>query len=134
MFNFAKNSLTLIAFALVTFLLALSFHEANAAGTTANVSWVAPTSYLDGSSLPASDIASYTVTWVGKSAALSGSKTVTGTSTTVTVPCDGTTFTVTVTTTATALYPSVTSDPSASKLYATGVACRPLAPTGLSVT
>lgn len=96
--------------------------EVWAAGTTATVSWTAPTSYIDNTPLPATDIASYTVLWTG------GSKTVTGLSTTVPVPCGSQTFTVIVTTTATAKYPSSTSDPSAPITYASGVTCRPNPP------
>jgi hypothetical protein len=106
-----------------------------AAGTTAKLSWVAPTAYTDGSTLPATDIASYTVTWAPAAGGTgpSGSTNVAGTAlaTTVSVPCGATTFTVAVTTTASAKYPNVTSTPTAPVPYATGVACAPNPPSGL---
>ncbi len=98
------------------------------AGIVANLSWTAPTAYLDGTAMPASDIASYTVTYVY------GGKTVTanfpaGTlSTTVSVPCGSTSFEVDVTTTATAVYPNAVSGQSNVVPYASGVACAPMAP------
>jgi ABC-2 type transport system ATP-binding protein len=36
---------------------------AAAAGTTANLSWTAPTTYVGGGALPASDVAYYTIAW-----------------------------------------------------------------------
>lgn len=99
-----------------------------AAGTSATVTWQPPTAYVDGSPLPAADIASYTVLWMG------GQKTVTGLTTTVPVPCGSQSFTVTVTTTSTAKYPNTTSDPSGSVNYASGVTCRPNPPTSVTAS
>lgn len=111
---------------------------AHAAGTTANVSWTAPTQYTDNSALPATDIDHYTITWApatGQSGP-SGSLNVAGnlTSTTVPVACGNTSFTVSVTTSATAKYPNATSAPSNLVPYATGVTCGPKAVTGVTVS
>ncbi len=108
-----------------------------AVGTSAHASWTAPTTYTDGSALPASDIASYTMSWApaGGQAGPSGSINVAATATTATVPvaCGSVTFTIAVTTTATAKYPSATSSPSSGVPYATGVTCSPNPPAGLTV-
>lgn len=110
-----------------------------AAGTTATASWKAPTVYTDGSSLPASDIDHYTLTWApaagSSGSGPSGSQNVpAGTLTaTVNVPCGSTSFTVAVTTTAAARFPSASSGPSSPVPYASGVACAPNPPTGLAV-
>jgi len=108
-------------FSLLALALTLSVY---AAGPTATVSWTPPTAYIDNSALPASDIASYTVSWNG------GSKTIAApaTTTTVPVPCGSQTFTVLVTTTSSAKYPATSSDPSAPITYASGVTCRPNPP------
>ena len=106
-----------------------------AAGNTAKVSWIAPTSYTDASLLPATDIASYTVKW-GPSSGLvgpSGSATVTTNSAVIPVACGSVSFIVSVTTTATALYPNATSASSSAVPYATGIACVPNPPSGITV-
>jgi len=104
--------------------------------TTANLTWVAPTQYTDGTALANGDIASYVVSWAPASGQTgpSGSVTVAGTltATTVPVPCGGTTFTVAAVTSATAKYPSVTSSPSNAVPYASGVTCGSNPPTGLT--
>lgn len=106
---------------------------ARAAGTTANLTWTNPATYVDGSPLPATDIAGYTITWSGPP---SGSLTLTaGSVTTATVPiaCGSVNFTVVVNTTATALYPSTSSSPSSPPAaYATGVKCSPNPVTGVT--
>jgi hypothetical protein len=130
--------LAIVAAALVT-LCSVAF----GAGTTANVSWTAPTAYVDGTALAASDIASYTVSWApatgqaGPSGSLKVSpaagSTAVPTLATVPVACGDVTFTVTVTTTASAHYPNMTSAPSSPVPYATGAQCVPNPPTGVQV-
>lgn len=108
-----------------------------AAGTTADVSWVMPTVYQDGTALPVADIASTTISWAPATGqeGPSGSVTVTspGTSAVVPVACGEVTFTAAVTTTASAKYPNATSGPSNGVPYATGVTCKPNPPSGLAV-
>lgn len=97
-----------------------------AAGTTANLSWTAPTSYSDGTALPASDIASYTLAWTATSPfAKAGTVSAASSALTATVStltCGTYNFTITVTTTATAYSPN-SSATSAPVLYNTGVTC-----------
>jgi hypothetical protein len=108
-----------------------------AAGTSATASWNAPVAYDDGSALPASDIANYTVSWgpATGQAGPTGSTNVPAGTTTAVIPvaCGTVTFTVSVTTTATAHYPNATSSPSTGVPYATGIACTPNPPSGLGV-
>jgi hypothetical protein len=113
-------------------LLVLITTAALAAGTTANLSWTVPAAYTSGAAMPASDIASYVISWApstGQSGP-SGALTVAAPATSATVPvaCGSTTFTVAVTTTATATYPNATSSPSNAVPYATGVTCQPVPP------
>lgn len=105
-----------------------------ASGTNANLSWIAPTTYNDGTPLDAID--HYTLTWspaTGQQGP-SGSLNVPGSSTKITVnlPCGSTSFTVSVTTGPGARYPSTTSSPTNPVPYATGVSCTPNPPTGLA--
>lgn len=107
------------------------------AGTTANLTWTAPTAYTDGTSLPAADLDHYTISWApaaGQSGP-TGSTTVAGnlTAATVPVPCGQVSFTLTVTTGASAHYPNATSGPAGPVPYVTGVTCQPNPPTGLAV-
>lgn len=115
----------------------LSVAVSIAAGATATASWVAPTTYSDGSSLPISDIDHYTLTWApasGQSGPSGSMNVAAGTiSQTVNALCGSTTFTISVTTTATARYPNATSTPSGPVPYASGIACTPNPPTGLAV-
>lgn len=117
--------------------LAVGIGVALAAGTTANVSWSAPTQYTDGSTLAPSDIDHFTISWAPAAGqpGVSGSQQVPATATTATVPvpCGSTGFTVTVTTTATAKYPNATSAPNSPVPYASGVTCGPKAVTGVTV-
>lgn len=107
-----------------------------AAGTTANLTWSAPTAYVDGTPLPAGDIDHYTATWspAAGQTGPSGSETIPGTAVAATapVPCGATTFVITVTTTATAHYPNATSGPSSQAPYVSGVQCSPNPPGGLA--
>jgi len=111
-----------------------------ATGTTANVSWIAPTQYADGETLTASQIDHYTITWTTNSSTgvggPTGSLTVPGTATTakIPVPCGGVNFSITVTTGANAVFPNTTSVPAGPVPYATGVTCAPNPPTGLAVS
>lgn len=108
-----------------------------AGGATANVSWTAPTTYTDGTTLPANDIASYTVSWVSTApGAAVQSKTVPGgtLATSVNVPCGSANFSVTVTTTATAAVPNATSGPDGPVTFASGVSCAPNPPGALAVS
>lgn len=119
------------------FALLLSPLAAYAAGATANLSWTAPTAYIDGEPLPAAQIDHYTITWTTASPAgvggPTGSLTVPGTATaaTVPVPCGSVNFSITVTTTAAAVFPNATSAPDGPVPYATGVTCGPNPVTGL---
>lgn len=107
------------------------------AGTTANVSWTAPTQYTDGSAIKSGDLDHYTISWAPASgqSGPTGSTTVAGTATSATVPvaCGSVSFTVTVTTSSTAVYANATSGPAGPVPYATGVACAPVPPGGLAV-
>lgn len=124
-------------FVLAVAMLALLAIKAYAAGTTANVSWTAPTTYTDGETLAASDLAYYTIAWspLSTGGAPAGMLKVIAPAITATVPvpCGGENFTVSVTTSATAKYPNATSAPSGAVPYASGVACTPNPPTGLTV-
>lgn len=108
-----------------------------AVGTTSTYTWVAPTAYLDGTPLPASDIDHYTLTWTGDKVqgGPSGSMNVPGGQLTavVPVPCGSTTATLTVTTGPGAHVPNSTSGPTSPVPYASGVACVPNPPTNLAV-
>lgn len=119
----------------VLIVLALLSYKAFAAGTTATLTWVAPTTYLDGSALPVAQIDHYTINWLPSAGnGTPGSMNVAGNVLTANVPlkCGNVTFTVSVTTTATATYPNATSAPSSDVPYATGVSCLPNPPTGLA--
>lgn len=102
-----------------------------AAGTTANLTWVPPTAYSDGSPLPSTDLATYTISFTKGTAAQTIHVAAPATSTTVSVSCGSTQFQISVTTTSTALYPNATSTPSGPVPYASGVVCAPLPPTNL---
>lgn len=121
---------------LVALLLTSLALAASTNGTqTATVSWTAPTQYTDGTTLAATDIANYTVSYV--TAASSTPKTVSvpaGTlTTTVAALCGTANFSVTVTTTATAVYPNATSSPGGPVPFVSSVNCVPNAPGGLTV-
>jgi hypothetical protein len=99
-----------------------------AAGPSATVTWTAPTAYIDGTVLPASDIDHYTVTPAG------GTSITTKTlSAVVPVACGSVAFSVTATTTATAAYPNTTSAPAGPVTYVSGVGCAPNPPDALAV-
>ncbi len=115
-------------------LLALLATVAQSAGTTANVSWVAPVLYTDGTTLTPSEIDHYTINWTLGGISQSQSAPAGTTSAVVTVNCGSTSFDIQVTTTATARYPNAMSGHSALVPYATGVQCVPTPPTGLKVT
>lgn len=120
--------------------LAIASPPAEAAGTTAHLSWtpslfyndcipVSPATTCNGTAIPLSDLKEYVVNWTG---AFTGSLRVSApaTSTDIPVPCSAVTFTVQEVTTASAKYPSSTSDPSSALPYATGVTCKPNPPVG----
>lgn len=118
---------------LLIFLLALSsIGVAVGAGTTANLAWTAPTAYLDGTTLPAADIAFYTVSYTFAGQAQTKVVNAPSVTTTVPVPCGGTTFSVSITTKSTAVYPNATSGSSNQVPYASGVSCVPNAPSNLT--
>lgn len=107
-----------------------------AAGTSANLVWVMPTAYNDGTAVPLADIAFTTITWTPKIAGgkISGSQQVKAPATSVSIPgltCGDFNFTASVTTTATALYPNGVSPTVGPVLYTTGLACAPNPPTAL---
>lgn len=109
---------------------------AMAAGTTANVSWTAPTVYTDGTALPATDIANYTINWSAASPyAASGSVTAASGLTIVvsSLTCGSYSFTVTVKTTATAYSPNAQST-TAPFVYNTGIVCTAPKPGTFTVT
>ena len=122
-----------LALALVS---ALSVGLAEASGTSAKVSWTAPTAYVDGTALPLSDLDHYTLSWAPATgqAGPSGSLTVAGNLSSVTVPvaCGSTSFSLTVTTGAAAKYPNATSAPAGPVPYVTGVTCAPNPPAALT--
>lgn len=142
----AKNYLLGLAAVLVLLAIlgALFYpYPSKAEGTTANVSWILPACYNDGtpavppatgcgtqSPLPPADILSVTVKWSGT---ITGQVTLTGapTATQVNIPCASTAFTVLVTTKPTAKY-SASSPESNPVTYATGVQCRPNPPTAVT--
>lgn len=107
------------------------------AGTSANVKWIAPTAYTDGSAVAAGDLDHYTLSWAPATgqAGPTGSVTIAGNLTAATVPvaCGEVTFTISVTTSASARYPNVTSGPGGAVPYVTGVTCTVNPPTGLAV-
>lgn len=107
------------------------------AGTTANLTWSAPTTYTDGSAIASGDIASYTISWAPASgqSGPTGTQSATASAVAATVPvaCGSVTFTISVTTSSTAKYPNVTSGPSNAVPYATGVTCTINPPSGLAV-
>jgi hypothetical protein len=125
-----KRLLGILAFALAS-TLTITY----GAGKTANLSWVAPTTYTDTTALPSSDIDHYTISWNGGTAGPTGSLTVPGTATTATVPvpCGSTAFSITVTTGSAAKYPNSTSSPAGPVPYASGITCAPNPPSGLAV-
>jgi hypothetical protein len=112
--------------------------SALAAGPTATLQWSNPTTYIDGTPLPVTDIASYTITWTRPgSSVTSGTLNVTGPATTATVPglvCGNFSFTMTVTTTAAAADPNATSNPTNAAPYATAIKCIPNPVTGVTVS
>lgn len=133
--SFVRNARDVFGMVLIVAALLWASH-AIAAGANATVGWSAVTTYTDGTPAPAADLKSYTVAWsAAASGGPSGQLTVPGSATTAVVPvgCGGVTFTVTVTTTATAKYPNITSNPSASVGYATGITCTINPPTGVTV-
>lgn len=108
-----------------------------AAGTTAQVTWTMPTTYVDNSALPVSDILETVVEWrrtVGGPVEGSVRVAAPAVATTVPVACGDALFTAYVITKSTARFPSAVGLPSSPPVaYATGVACVPKAP-GLSVS
>lgn len=112
--------------------------SAHAVGTSATLTWTLPTAYTDGTALPASQIASTVISWTRPTASIAtGSVVVDAPGVTVVVPglvCGDFKFTAHVLTTASATYPSAASAEASSTpaTYATGVACKPNPPTGLT--
>jgi hypothetical protein len=127
----------LLRSALLSCLVLLGVTLSWAAGTTAKISWSAPTTYTDTTALPVGDIDHYTLTWAPASGAGGpiGSMNVPGNLLTaqVPVPCGGTSFTVSVTTGPNAHIPNATSTPTNAVPYVSGIACVPNPPTGLVV-
>lgn len=106
---------------------------AKAASTSATITWIHPVAYVDGSSLPVSDIKETVVTWrrPGNSVVV-GTAHVAGPATTTVVTglvCGNFNFTA-----ATVVMTNSTSAETPPALYATGVVCAPNPPTGLKVT
>ncbi len=126
----------LFLFIIVGFIALMLSIRSYAAGATANLSWSAPPTYTDSEAMPAGDIGYYTIFWtpVAGGGPAAGSLKVTGaTSAVVPVPCGGETFSVSVTTSASAKYPNSSSAPSSAVPYASGIACTPNPPAGLTV-
>lgn len=131
---FVRNARDVFGMVLIVAALLWASH-AIAAGASATVGWSAAVTYSDGSAVPAADIKSFTVSWApAVSGGPTGSLTVPGTASTAVVPvgCGGVSFAVTVTTTAGAKYPNLTSAPSSSVPYATGITCTVNPPTGVT--
>jgi hypothetical protein len=115
----------------------LAASSALAVGTTANVAWTAPTTYSDGTALPATDIASYTITWspvspYAKAGTVTAASTA-GSATVTNLSCGSYNFTVTVTTSATAYSPN-SSATSPVVVYNTGIACVAPKPSSFTIT
>jgi hypothetical protein len=101
---------------------------------SATVTWIAPTTYVDGTVLPAASIDHYTITWpLAGGTSPSGSLISKTLSAVVPVVCGSVAFSVTVTTTAAALYPNSTSAPAGPVTYASGVSCAANPPGALAV-
>lgn len=131
-----KRSLSLFRVAVLILLPIIAVASAVASGITANVSWVAPTQYTDGTALAASDIDHYTVSACEVNApgtCVTATIKAPATTGTLAVVCSQYDFTVTVTTGANATYPNATSSPSSVVPYASGVSCTPKAVTGVTV-
>lgn len=127
-----KRFLSILRFAALILLPVIAV----ASGTTANVSWTAPTQYTDGTALAATDIDHYTVTACEVNApgtCVTATVKAPATTGTLAVVCGQYDFTVTVTTGASATYPNATSSPSSVVPYASGVSCTPKAVTGVTV-
>ncbi len=109
-----------------------------AAGPIATLSWSYPTTYIDSSPLPITDIATVTITWSKTvNGSIVGTKTVAAPATTAQVTglvCGSDFFRLTVTTTESAQEPSSTSDPTNPAIYAVGVSCKPNPVTGVTVS
>jgi hypothetical protein len=122
----------IVALFVAAFVLPLAVAASTNGTTTANLSWSAPTAYLDGTTLPASDIASYTITYQSSASATAPVHTLSfpaGTlSTTVAALCSSTNFTITVTTTASAVYPNATSSQGGPVPFVSSVNCAPNPP------
>jgi hypothetical protein len=137
--RYALEVLALLVFLVAVAILgaAMFAPRALAAGTNANLTWTNPSTYTDESPLPASEIREILIEWRRTAAGpVVGSVRVAGAPQSHTVPglaCGDFVFTVSVVTTASARYPSTTSDPSSPpSAYATGIACRPKAATGVT--
>lgn len=105
---------------------------AQAAGTSATVSWVLPTTYVDGSPLAASDIKEILIQWRRPGVpAVAGS---------IRAPAPGTSIVVnglvcgnfTFTAQTVMVLGATTSDETAPSPYATGVSCKPNPPSGVT--
>ncbi len=123
----------LFVIAVLAFLVLAMVAPANAAGTTANVSWTLPATYIDDSALPASDILETVVEWRRTAGGpVVGTVRVATPATSTAVPglaCGDFVFTAWVVTKASAKYPSATGQAYTPPVaYATGVACVPKAP------
>ena len=104
-----------------------------AAGQNAMVSWVLPTTYVDGTLLPATDIAFTSIFYTINGAPVHVVVNAPGTSTTVHMICGSSNFNLTVTTTASAHYPTTTSKPTANVFYDTGIKCAPNTPANFTI-
>lgn len=102
----------------------------------ATVSWLAPTAYMDGSTVAAGDLDHYTITWTSTgTGGPSGTLAVAGSSLAAVVPfvCGQANFVVTVTTSTTAKYPGITSGPAGPILLDSKVVCAINPPGALAV-
>lgn len=126
-----RHGFFLISVAAILIVIIASVSIARAAGTSATITWVHPTAYIDGSALAVSDIKETIITWrrPGDSTVV-GSTRVPGPATTTVVSglvCGSFNFTA-------ATVVQTSSAETAPAAYATGVVCAPNPPTGLKVT
>jgi hypothetical protein len=124
----------LIVLAVAVFLFMVMVSPAEAAGTTARLTWTLPTQRIDNSPLPASSIREVVVSWRRTAAGPEvGNVRLAGAVSSADVPglvCGDFVFTVLVVDQG-----SLESDPSSPPAaYATGIACRPKAATGVTAT
>jgi hypothetical protein len=128
-----RHAFKILALTAVVFVAMCVVHAAQAAGTSATLTWTHPVVYTDGSTLAATEIKETIITWrrPGTSAVVGSVRVAAPANTTVVtgLTCGSFNFTA-----ATVVRTNDdTSADTAPALYATGVRCAPNPPTGLKV-